>query len=167
MGNVGPQELPVGDPKGGQGTQGCPQRGRQDCRVVTVRAPLAPPPRYLIVKRRHHGPVLRLPQEPRQDLGAKVTINQPGAAQLRGPGLVGPEAPHGLTEGPGRGAQGHPKGPRHPGDPTLGVGGVSPLVVVVAVPLGVVFAPHVHHDVALGQQLGVPGAQNLGVLWGG
>lgn len=46
------------------------------------------------------------------------------------------------------------------------MGGVSPLVVVVAVPLGVVFAPHVHHHVTLGQALGVAGAHHLRVLWG-
>lgn len=66
------------------------------------------------------------------------------------------------------GPQGHPEGPPAPREPHVWRGGrVSPLVMVIAVSLGVVFAPDVHHDVALGQELGVPGAQNLSVLPGG
>lgn len=60
-----------------------------------------------------------------------------------------------------------PRDPRHPGDPSVWHGGASPLVMVIAVSLGVVLTPYVHHHVALGQALGVPGAHHLCVLPGG
>lgn len=37
-------------------------------------------------------------------------------------------------------------------------------MMVVAVFLGVIFAPHIHHHIALGQALGVPGPHHLCVL---
>lgn len=42
-------------------------------------------------------------------------------------------------------------------------------MMVIAVSLGVVLAPYIHHHVTLGQALGVPGAHHLCVLpgvWG-
>lgn len=46
-------------------------------------------------------------------------------------------------------------------------GKASPLVMVVAMSLGVVLTPYVHHHITLGQTLGVPGAHHLCVLRGG
>lgn len=40
-------------------------------------------------------------------------------------------------------------------------------MMVIAVSLGVVLTPYVHHHIALGQALGVPGAHHLCVLPGG
>lgn len=79
------------------------------------------PPCHLVIERCHHGPVLGLPQEPREDLRPEVTIDEPGAAQLRAPGLVRPQAPHGLREGPA-GPCGHPRDPRGRRCPQGGVG---------------------------------------------
>ena len=39
--------------------------------------------------------------------------------------------------------------------------------MVIAVSLGVVLTPYVHHHVTLGQALGVPGAHHLCILLGG
>lgn len=92
-----------------------------------------------------------------------MAINQPSAAQFGGPGLAGLEAPHGLGERP-VGSQGQPSGGGLPYVVTPTWWSASPLVMVVAVPLGVIFAPHIHHHIALGQELGVPGPHHLCVL---
>jgi len=67
------------------------------------------------------------------------------------------------------GPRGEPRGTPMSGRPRASGGGGeegSPLVVVVAVSLGVVLAPDVHHHLALGQALGVPRAHHLRVLPG-
>lgn len=144
---------------------------RKLCSTGVVRGPPPTPswfPQYLIVEHFHNRAVLRLSQEPCEDLGAKVAVDQPSTAQLRGPGLVGPEAPHGLREGPA-GPWGQPRGtPGIQGTPVSCMAGkASPLVMVVAMSLGVVLTPYVHHHITLGQTLGVPGAHHLCVLRGG